>query len=49
MDSQTDSLYAEPRNEITGFVFDQRVAAVFPDMIRRSVPGHATIVARGAA
>jgi tRNA (cmo5U34)-methyltransferase len=39
-----DDLYAAPRDELTGFVFDERVAAVFPDMVRRSVPGYATIV-----
>jgi tRNA (cmo5U34)-methyltransferase len=40
-----DDLYAAPRDPLTGFVFDERVAAVFPDMIHRSVPGYGTIVA----
>lgn len=40
-----DIVYAEQREQIADFVFDQRVAAVFPDMINRSVPGYATIVA----
>ncbi len=31
-----------PLNSIAGFEFDTRVAAVFPDMIRRSVPGYAS-------
>jgi tRNA (cmo5U34)-methyltransferase len=39
-----DRIYAEPLAEVTDFVFDERVAAVFPDMINRSVPGYATII-----
>ncbi|MEE4145862.1 MAG: carboxy-S-adenosyl-L-methionine synthase CmoA [Halieaceae bacterium] len=48
-----DDIYAEPAADApadplagTGlFSFDETVARVFPDMIRRSVPGYATIVA----
>lgn len=40
----TDHLYAQPLEQVADFVFDARVAAVFPDMINRSVPGYATIV-----
>ena len=38
-----DSIYAtqRPRED---FVFDEKVAAVFSDMISRSVPGYATII-----
>ena len=43
-DSLQDRLYAERQAEIAEFVFDDRVAAVFPDMIRRSVPGYTTII-----
>jgi tRNA (cmo5U34)-methyltransferase len=43
-DSQQDRLYAERQAEIAEFVFDERVAAVFPDMIQRSVPGYPTII-----
>ncbi|MBF0255784.1 MAG: carboxy-S-adenosyl-L-methionine synthase CmoA [Gammaproteobacteria bacterium] len=39
-----DRIYAEPLAEVSDFVFDERVAAVFPDMINRSVPGYATII-----
>jgi len=39
-----DSLYAHPRESIDSFVFDERVAAVFSDMISRSVPGYASII-----
>jgi tRNA (cmo5U34)-methyltransferase len=37
-----DRLYAETGGEVEPFRFDARVAAVFPDMIARSVPGYAT-------
>ena len=40
-----DRLYAEPLGRVDSFVFDERVAQVFGDMISRSVPGYATIVA----
>jgi len=39
-----DRLYDAPR-DIVDFAFDDSVAAVFPDMIRRSVPGYETVVA----
>ncbi len=40
-----DQIYAEPLDDPGLFAFDERVAAVFPDMIRRSVPGYPTIIA----
>lgn len=39
-----DSLYANPLNEIVDFRFDDNVARVFPDMIKRSVPGYSTLI-----
>jgi tRNA (cmo5U34)-methyltransferase len=39
-----DTLYAQPLEAITGFVFDEQVVRVFRDMISRSVPGYATLV-----
>ncbi|NIB44548.1 carboxy-S-adenosyl-L-methionine synthase CmoA [Pseudomaricurvus alkylphenolicus] len=39
-----DKLFASPLGEVTGFRFDQSVVEVFPDMIKRSVPGYATII-----
>ena len=39
-----DSLYAQPFEAITGFVFDQSVVNVFRDMIGRSVPGYSTLL-----
>lgn len=44
MSTPRDSIYASPLGDVANFAFDDRVAEVFPDMIRRSVPGYATIV-----
>ncbi len=41
----TDKIYARPLDKLVDFNFDERVAQVFPDMINRSVPGYASIVA----
>jgi tRNA (cmo5U34)-methyltransferase len=43
-DTNKDRLYANAQNVVPDFVFDERVARVFPDMINRSVPGYATII-----
>ncbi|MCW8828017.1 MAG: carboxy-S-adenosyl-L-methionine synthase CmoA [Gammaproteobacteria bacterium] len=40
-----DAIYATPQEYIVDFAFDERVASVFPDMIRRSVPGYGDIIA----
>ncbi len=40
-----DDIYATPQEMLVDFTFDERVAAVFPDMIRRSVPGYGEIIA----
>ncbi len=45
MNQPRDTLYATPDPDLGLFAFDDKVASVFPDMIRRSVPGYATIVA----
>ena len=39
-----DDLFADPLQTVMGFKFDQHVVDVFPDMIKRSVPGYATII-----
>jgi tRNA (cmo5U34)-methyltransferase len=39
-----DRVYRDPRNQIVDFAFDETVAEVFTDMIRRSVPGYETVV-----
>jgi tRNA (cmo5U34)-methyltransferase len=40
-----DTIYAEPLADPGLFAFDDNVARVFPDMIKRSVPGYPTIIA----
>jgi tRNA (cmo5U34)-methyltransferase len=44
MSKDKDQIYARPHDMIVDFRFDEQVAAVFPDMIRRSVPGYDTII-----
>lgn len=44
MRSGKDNLYASPLGDVPAFRFDQSVVDVFPDMIRRSVPGYETII-----
>lgn len=39
-----DNIFAAPRDRIGDFSFDDTVANVFPDMIKRSVPGYSNIV-----
>ncbi len=39
-----DSIYAQPLEAISQFVFDESVAQVFQDMVRRSVPGYNTLL-----
>jgi len=43
MPSSVDKLFAAPRH-LVDFAFDEAVARVFPDMIRRSVPGYETLI-----
>ena len=43
-DNKQDTLYSQPREAITDFVFDESVVRVFSDMIGRSVPGYSTIL-----
>lgn len=39
-----DNVFRESQPQLVDFAFDERVAAVFPDMIRRSVPGYELVV-----
>lgn len=39
-----DRLFAQPLAEVPDFAFNEDVVRVFPDMIKRSVPGYPTIV-----
>ena len=43
--STKDTLFSRPRPHLVDFAFDEQVAQVFPDMIRRSVPGYDTVIA----
>ncbi|NVK21628.1 MAG: carboxy-S-adenosyl-L-methionine synthase CmoA [Kangiellaceae bacterium] len=42
--SKTDTIFAEPLGQVQDFQFDDKVVEVFPDMIKRSVPGYTTII-----
>lgn len=44
MTNPKDDIYATPLPELSRFRFDQTVVNVFPDMIKRSVPGYTTII-----
>lgn len=44
-DQRPDDIYQTPLATVPNFTFDQAVARVFPDMIKRSVPGYAETVA----
>lgn len=44
MNQPKDDLYANPLQGLASFRFDQGVVNVFPDMIKRSVPGYTTII-----
>jgi len=42
--SKADLIYSSPQSKIKDFSFDEQVVEVFPDMIKRSVPGYRTII-----
>ena len=42
--NKIDKVFSKPLTEINDFNFDDRVADVFPDMIKRSVPGYGSII-----
>lgn len=44
MAAQRDSLYLRPINTLTAFRFDEHVAEIFDDMVRRSIPGYQTVI-----
>jgi tRNA (cmo5U34)-methyltransferase len=39
-----DKIFARKQDHVVDFKFDESVSRVFPDMIRRSIPGYETIV-----
>jgi tRNA (cmo5U34)-methyltransferase len=43
-DQKPDNIYSKSLDSVGDFKFDEAVARVFPDMIRRSVPGYTTII-----
>jgi len=43
-DITRDALFATPLDELASFSFDEQVARVFPDMIKRSIPGYSQIL-----
>ncbi|MDF7667640.1 carboxy-S-adenosyl-L-methionine synthase CmoA [Orbaceae bacterium ESL0727] len=45
MNTKKDSLFSVPINKLGDWTFDEKVAEVFPDMVQRSVPGYANIIA----
>lgn len=42
--SKSDRVFRDPQSQISDFVFDESVADVFTDMIRRSVPAYETTI-----
>ena len=44
MTQESDRLFAHPLPQVPDFTFNEEVVRVFPDMIKRSVPGYPTIV-----
>lgn len=44
MNTSQDTIYAQAYENISDFQFDEKVAGVFHDMIRRSVPGYGQII-----
>ena len=44
MKQTPDRIYATPQEQVADFAFNEAVVRVFPDMIKRSVPGYPTIV-----
>ncbi len=44
MTDSPDRIYATPQPQVSDFAFNEDVVRVFPDMIKRSVPGYPTIV-----
>lgn len=44
MSKESDRIFAQPLDKVPDFAFNEDVVRVFPDMIKRSVPGYPTIV-----
>lgn len=44
MNPSRDTLFGQPLEQVPDFIFNEDVVRVFPDMIKRSVPGYPAIV-----
>ncbi len=44
MKNKPDTIYVHKKSHLVDFIFDDAVVDVFPDMIRRSVPGYENII-----
>jgi len=43
-DTSKDTIFSAPQTQLVDFAFNDAVADVFPDMIRRSVPGYDAVI-----
>ena len=41
---KADNIFSEQQNKVEDFKFDKQVVSVFPDMIKRSVPGYENLI-----
>jgi len=41
---ERDKIFSSPLNKIVDFKFDDKVANVFEDMLKRSIPGYSTVI-----
>ena len=41
---KTDNIFSKAQNKVEDFKFDKKVVSVFPDMIKRSVPGYENVI-----
>jgi tRNA (cmo5U34)-methyltransferase len=41
---KTDNIFSKPQSRVEDFKFDKKVVSVFPDMIKRSIPGYENVI-----
>lgn len=46
MDNARDQVFAQQQTQVVDFAFNAAVADVFPDMLRRSIPGYEMIISQ---
>ncbi len=44
MNNKKDNVFSDPLSQIVDFKFDKKVADIFEDMLKRSIPGYASTV-----